>query len=177
MNSCPRVPARKQSTKVKHIFLAGIKSQISRLNPFATVAKMPFTKIRSRMKDKFHSRHKHDGQSTDADETASVLSDDSLTLTVVRHFAHFGNSWWLQRRLYRRYRRHLLSCLVCFCQMDSQMDSQSTASTADMDALAGENGMDDLAGDTDAASFRYVRLVIYSARNVLCKDYSGFSDP
>ena len=57
------------------------------------------------------------------------------------------------------------------------MDSASTASTADMDAIAGENGMDDLIGDSDAASFRYIRLVIYSARAVLCKDYNGFSDP
>ncbi|KAL0034721.1 hypothetical protein WJX77_003856 [Trebouxia sp. C0004] len=61
--------------------------------------------------------------------------------------------------------------------MDSQADSASTASTADMDVTAGENGMDDLISDSDAASFRYIRLVIYSARNVLCKDYSGFSDP
>lgn len=60
-------------------------------------------------------------------------------------------------------------------QIDS--DSQSTASTADIAALAGENGMDDLAGDAEAASFRYIRLVIYSARNVLAKDYNGFSDP
>jgi len=43
--------------------------------------------------------------------------------------------------------------------------------------MAGENGMDDLISDSDAASFRYIRLVVYSARNVLCKDYSGFSDP
>ena len=57
------------------------------------------------------------------------------------------------------------------------MDSASTASTADMDAIAGENGMEDLMGDSDAASFRYIRLVIYSARAVLCKDYNGFSDP
>ena len=56
-------------------------------------------------------------------------------------------------------------------------DSESTASTADVAALAGENGMDDLAGDGDAASFRYIRLVIYAARNVLAKDRSGFSDP
>ena len=56
-------------------------------------------------------------------------------------------------------------------------DSESTASTADMAALAADNGMDDLMGDGDAASFRYIRLVIYCARNVLCKDFSGFSDP
>ena len=37
--------------------------------------------------------------------------------------------------------------------------------------------MDDLAGDSEAASFRYIRLVIYSAKNVLCKDFNGFSDP
>lgn len=61
--------------------------------------------------------------------------------------------------------------------MDSQVDSASTASTADLDAMAGENGMDELIGDSDAASFRYIRLVIYSARAVLCKDYNGFSDP
>ncbi len=66
---------------------------------------------------------------------------------------------------------------VIVAQMDSQADSASTASTADMDMMAGENGMDDLIGDSDAASFRYIRLVVYSARNVLCKDYSGFSDP
>lgn len=61
--------------------------------------------------------------------------------------------------------------------MDSQADSASTASTADMDVMAGENGMDDLISDSDAASFRYLRLVLYSARNILCKDYNGFSDP
>lgn len=48
---------------------------------------------------------------------------------------------------------------------------------ADVAALAAENGMDDLAGETDAASFRYIRLVIYSARSILPKDYNGFSDP
>ena len=56
-------------------------------------------------------------------------------------------------------------------------DSESTASMADVAALAAENGMDDLTGDADAASFRYIRLVMYSARGVLSKDYSGFSDP
>jgi hypothetical protein len=70
-----------------------------------------------------------------------------------------------------------LRCLLLSVQMDSQADSASTASTADMDIMAGENGMDDLISDSDAASFRYIRLVVYSARNVLCKDYSGFSDP
>ncbi|KAL3148035.1 hypothetical protein ABBQ38_014325 [Trebouxia sp. C0009 RCD-2024] len=56
-------------------------------------------------------------------------------------------------------------------------DSESTASTADIAALAGDNTMDGLAGDTDAASFRYIRLVVYSAKGVLPKDYNGFSDP
>lgn len=55
--------------------------------------------------------------------------------------------------------------------------SESTASMADVAALAAENGMDDLAGESDAASFRYIRLVIYSARRVLPKDMNGFSDP
>lgn len=38
--------------------------------------------IRSKLRDRLH-RHKRDGQSTDADETASIMSDDSLTMTVV----------------------------------------------------------------------------------------------
>ncbi len=45
---------------------------------------MAFTKIRSRVKNRLH-RHKRDGQSTDADDTASIMSDDSLTMTVVMH--------------------------------------------------------------------------------------------
>ena len=43
---------------------------------------MAFTKIRSRVKNRLH-RHKRDGQSTDADDTASIMSDESLTMTVV----------------------------------------------------------------------------------------------
>lgn len=51
-----------------------------------TSAEMPFAKIRSRVKDRLHSR-KADGRSTDADDAASVVSDMSLTLTAVRHVA------------------------------------------------------------------------------------------
>lgn len=56
---------------------------------------MAFTKIRSRVKNRLH-RHKRDGQSTDADDTASIMSDDSLTMTVVmRCFAELivHTSW------------------------------------------------------------------------------------
>lgn len=57
-----------------------------------------------------------------------------------------------------------------------QISASSTASEADIASLA-DNGMDDLTGDAELASYRYIRLVIYSARNLLALDRSGFSDP
>ena len=45
---------------------------------------MAFTKIRSRVRNKFHSRNKLDGQLSDADETMSIMSDDSVAMTAVR---------------------------------------------------------------------------------------------
>ena len=45
---------------------------------------MAFTKIRSRVKNRLH-RNKRDGQSTNADDTASIMSDESLTMTAVMY--------------------------------------------------------------------------------------------
>lgn len=133
---------------------------------------MPLNSLRSRVKDRLHHRNKAawaQGQDNEVDDDASTMSDDSLTLTAVsgprslRVVVQIGCS-----------HSQLVSCLSV-TQIGS--DSESTASMADVAALAAENGMDDLAGESDAASFRYIRLVIYSARAVLPKDYSGFSDP
>lgn len=57
-----------------------------------------------------------------------------------------------------------------------QVSASSTASEADIASLA-DNGMSELTADAELASHRYIRLVIYSAKNVLAKDRNGFSDP
>ena len=56
------------------------------------------------------------------------------------------------------------------------MDTLS-ATTVNDAAMASEAGLDDFAGDDSDSDYRYVQIILYSARHLLAKDYSGYSDP
>ncbi|MCJ1425722.1 hypothetical protein MMC29_003622 [Sticta canariensis] len=57
-----------------------------------------------------------------------------------------------------------------------QMDTLS-GTTLDDPAALSDAGLEDLAGDESDSGHRYVRVIIYAARNVLAKDRNGYSDP